>query len=153
MSVAATAPGIRYRGRLPLSQLFGAAIGLVAALLTIVAAPRAAAAQSSERSVRLAIIEVSDSTFSFDASNLRWIKAGERGMAVDPKRRDALVARFDVLHVENGRATALITGATTDLTTEHVVVMEVPLRPWYRSTLFWGGALAGSIIGALLRSL
>jgi hypothetical protein len=133
----------------------GAATVVVA--LAIATAPRAAGAQAAERMVRLTIVEVSDSTFSFDASNLRWIKPGERGMAVDPKRRDALVARFDVLRVENGRATALITGATTDLTTDlttdHVVVLEVPPRPWYRSTLFWRGALAGTLVGALLGSL
>lgn len=128
-----------------------AAAALLAVLL-FAGSPRAAAAQTSERTVRLAIMEVSDSTFSFDASNLRWIKPGERGMAVDPKRRDALVARFDVLRVQNGRATALITGATTDLTTDHVVVMEVPVRPWYRSTLFWGGAALGTLMGAILRS-
>ena len=129
--------------------------GLPAIVLAFafLAAPAAARAQASERTVRLTIIGVSDSTFSFDASNLRWIKAGERGMAVDPKRRDALVARFDVLHVENGRATALITGATTDLTTDHVVVMEVPVKPWYRSSLFWAGTMAGALLGALLGSL
>ena len=121
--------------------------------LALLAMPRAARAQTSERTVRLTIMEVGDSTFSFDASNLRWVKPGERGMAVDPKRRDALVARFDVLRVDHGRATALITGATTDVTTDHVVVLEVPMRPWYRSTLFWGGAMVGAVVGALLGSL
>ena len=103
--------------------------------------------------MRLTIMEVSDSTFSFNASNLRWIKPGERGIAVDPQRRDALVARFDVLRVENGRAIGLITGATTELTTDHVVLLEVPVRPWYHNPLFWAGAMAGTFFGAIVRSL
>lgn len=135
------------------SRLARVGAAAMVVLLALVAAPRAAAAQSSEHSVRLSIVEVGDSTFSFDATNLRWIKPGERGMAVDPRRRDALVARFDVLRVEKGRATALITGATTELTTDHVVVLEVPPSPWYRSTLFWSGTAAGALFGALLRSL
>jgi len=128
-----------------------AAAVVVALLLLAVARP--ARAQASDRTVRLTIVEVSDSTFSFDATNLKWVKPGERGMAVDPKRRDALVARFDVLRVDHGRAIALITGATTDVTTDHVVVLEVPIRPWYRSTLFWSGAMLGTLLGALLGSL
>jgi len=138
-------------GRPAAARLLRAAAVLFAVML-FSGVPRAAAAQASERTVRLAIMDVSDSTFSFDASNLRWIKAGERGMAVDPKRRDALVARFDIVRVENGRATALITGATTELTTDHVVVMEVPIRPWYRSSLFWSGALMGGLLGGLIGS-
>lgn len=118
---------------------------LAVAMLAL--SPRAASAQMLERTVRLAILEVGDSTFSFDAGNLRWVKPGERGMAVDPKRRDALVARFAVLHVDAGRATALITGETTRLSAEHVVVLEVPIRPWYRSSLFWSGALLGALAG------
>ena len=125
--------------------------GLVAAAL-LALAPRPAGAQVLERTVRLAIIEVGDSTFSFDAGNLRWVKPGERGMAVDPKRRDALVARFSVLEVDAGKATALITGETTRLTPDHVVVLEVPIRPWYRSTLFWSGAVLGALGGLIVGS-
>jgi hypothetical protein len=127
-----------------------AAVVLAAALLGL--APRLVSGQVLERTVRLAIIEVSDSTFSFDAGNLRWVKPGERGMAVDPKRRDALVARFSVLQVEAGKATALITGETTRLTPDHVVVLEVPVRPWYRSTLFWSGAVLGALGGLIVGS-
>ena len=130
--------------------LWRTAAFLFAALLFV--APRSGRAQAPERTVRLTIVEVGDSTFAFDASNIRWIKPGERGMAVDPKRRDALVARFDVVRVEGGRATALITGATTELSTDHVVVLEVPVRPWYRSSLFWGGAMVGTLLGALVGS-
>lgn len=147
--------------RVPLGRRSGASVaarllrasGLLLAALLFAAAPRAASAQTSDRTVRLTIMEVGDSTFSFNAANLRWIKPGARGIAVDPQRRDALVARFDVLHVENGRATALITGATTLVTTDHVVLLEVPVRPWYHSTLFWAGAMAGTLVGAMLGSL
>ena len=141
----------RRRGRSAAARLLRAA-GVLGAALMLAAAPRAARAQASDRTVRLTIMEVGDSTFSFNAANLRWVKAGARGIAVDPQRRDALVARFDVLHVENGRATALITGATTVVTTDHVAVMEVPIRPWYHSTLFWAGAMAGTLVGAILGS-
>ena len=152
MSVGAAA-GIAVRkggGR----NVAGYAAAIVGALLVLLLsmAPRAAQAQVSERTVRLTITEVGDSTFSFDAANLRWIKPGARGMAVDPKRRDALVARFAVLRVANGRATAVITGETTELSPEHVVVMEAPIRPWYRSSLFWGGATFGMLLGVLARS-
>ena len=152
MSVGAAA-GIAVRkggGR----SVAGHAAAIVGALLALLLtfAPRATHAQASERTVRLTIMQVSDSTFAFDAANLRWIKPGERGMAVDPKRRDALVARFDVLRVENGRAIALITGATTELTTDHVVVLEVPFKPWYRSSLFWSGTIVGALLGALAGS-
>lgn len=152
--IIATAPRARERRRGgSAAARVVRAVGLLFALALAAAAPRAADAQASTRTVRLAIMEVGDSTFSFDASNLRWIKPGERGMAVDPKRRDALVARFDVLSVANGRAVALVTGATTVLTTDHVVVMEIPERPWYRSSLFWSGATIGTLLGVLVRSL
>ena len=123
-----------------------------AGFMLLASAPRAVRAQVLERTVRLSILEVGDSTFSFDAGNLRWVKPGERGMAVDPKRRDALVARFFVLQVDAGKATALITGETTRLTPEHVVVLEVPIRPWYRSTLFWSGAVLGALGGLIAGS-
>lgn len=153
MSASETTAAAR-RGRrahIPLGTLATIAVALVTLLLS--AALRPASAQVADRTVRLTITEVGDSTFSFDAANLRWIRVGERGMAVDPRRRDALVARFAVLRVENGRATAVITGETTELTAEHLVVMEVPIRPWYRSSLFWGGAVMGTLLGALAGSL
>jgi hypothetical protein len=137
------------------AALGGACRALAAALaivLAALAAPRASGAQVLERTVRLAITEVSDTTFAFDAANLRWVKPGEIGMAVDPRRRDALVARFTILGVERGKATALVTGQTTQLTLDHVVVLEIPIRPWYRSSLFWSGTVLGVLAGALVGS-
>jgi hypothetical protein len=133
----------------------GARRARVAALATGLAAqaaPRSSGAQVLERTVRLAITEVSDTTFAFDAANLRWVKPGEIGMAVDPRRRDALVARFTVLGVDRGKATALVTGQTTQLTLDHVVVLEIPIRPWYRSSLFWSGTVLGVLAGAMVGS-
>lgn len=131
-----------------------ARLAACAALLAcaVAAAPRALRAQVLDRTVRLQVATVGDSTFTFDARNLRWVKPGERGMAVDPRRHDALVARFQVLRVESGLATALITGETTRLSSEHVVVLEIPLRPWYRSSLFWTGAVLGVLAGAFAGS-
>jgi len=124
------------------------------ALLTwgAIGAPRTLRAQVLDRSVRLPVAAVADSTFTFEARNLRWVKPGERGMAVDPRRHDALVARFEVVRVDRGLVTALITGETTRLTPEHVVVLEVPVSPWYRSSLFWTGAVLGMLAGAFAGS-
>jgi hypothetical protein len=124
----------------------------VALALGLAAWPRDAAAQTLERAARFTITAVSDSTFTFAVGSARWVKAGERGMAVDPKRRDALVARFQVLAVGERSATALITGETTPLTPDHVAVLEMPIRPWYSSSLFWSGAVLGLLGGLFVGS-
>ena len=128
-------------------------LATVAALVVGAAAPTRAPAQMLERTVRFQVAAVGDSTFTFNVGQLRWIKAGTRGMAVDPRRRDALVARFQVLGVDGGLATALITGQTTALTPDHVAVLEVPIRPWYASSLFWAGAILGLLGGAAIGSM
>lgn len=124
--------------RLPLL----AALTLAAATI---APPRGAGAQES--AYRFEITAVGDSTFTFPLGRNRWLHPGLQGIAVDPMRRDALVARFRVLRVTPSDATALITGQTTRLTTEHVALIERPRRPWYRSAAFWVGTLLGGAVG------
>ena len=119
---------------------------LVAVLLSL----GAGKAGAQNRSVRFEITQVSDSTFRFPRGAASWVKPGEIGIAVDPRRRDALVARFRVVSVDSGLATAVITGQTTRVATEHIVVMTEPQKPWYRTMAFWGGTLLGFVAGALI---
>ena len=71
--------------------LFGA---ILFAATTTLAAP----AGAQESAVRFEISTVADSTFEFPAGRYAWVAPGIRGIAVDPRRRDALVARFQVLN-------------------------------------------------------
>ncbi|NUQ20032.1 MAG: hypothetical protein HOQ09_03630 [Gemmatimonadaceae bacterium] len=128
---------MRNRILLALALLVGASI-----------APRAAAAQDS--AVRFEIRSVGDSTFTFDVSRAAWVARGQKGIAVDPRRRDGLVARFVVLGVDAGVANALIVGQAQKLTTDHVVLLRPPREHWYASKRFWTGALGGLVAGFLI---
>ena len=119
---------------------------LLSALLLV--APRAARAQN--KGVRFEITQVGDTTFRFPRGAAGWVKPGETGIAVDPRRRDILVARFRVVSVDSGLATAVITGQTTRVATEHIAVMTEPPKPWYRTITFWGGTVLGIVVGALI---
>ena len=46
--------------------------------------------------------------------------------------------------------TAVITGATTRVATEHIAVLTEPQKPWYRTITFWGGTIVGLVFGALI---
>ncbi len=124
----------------------------VSALLTLfvlLAAPAALAGQAPARSARFEISAVGDSTLSFRTGNVRWVKPGQSGTAVDPRRRDALVARFRILSVRNGDVVALVTGQTTAVSTDHVATVPEPGRSWVKSKSFWSGLFVGGAIGAL----
>lgn len=108
---------------------------------------RGAAAQSASPA-RFYITEVGDSTFTFHVDGEKWVRPGQRGRAVDPARRDTLVAMFRILRVTGGDAVALVTGQTTQLTDRHVVLLDMPRKPWYRRALFWVGVLVGGGLGA-----
>ena len=119
---------------------------LVCALLVgAIVAPQRARAQDS--AVRFEIRSVGDSTFTFDVSRAPWVARGQKGIAVDPRRRDGLVARFVVLAVDGGVANALIVGQAQKLTTDHVVLLRPPREHWYASKKFWAGALGGLVVG------
>ena len=102
------------------------------------------------RGVRFEITQVGDTTFRFPRGKAGWVKSGTTGIAVDPRRRDALVAQFKVIRIDSGLVTAVVTGQTTRVATEHVVVINEPPKPWYKGITFWGGTLFGIVIGALL---
>ena len=107
-------------------------------------------AQAQFRGIRFEITQVGDTTFRFPRGNAGWIKPEMTGIAVDPRRRDILVAEFRVVRVDSGLVTALITGQTTRVATEHIVVMPEPPKPWYKGITFWGGTVFGFVIGALI---
>jgi hypothetical protein len=124
--------------------------------LALVISSRPAVAQF--RGVRFEITQVDDTTFRFPRGTASWIRpcrgpvcgAGESGIAVDPRRRDVLVARFKVARIDSGLVTAVITGQTTRVATEHIAVMAEPPKPWYKGITFWAGTVFGVVIGALI---
>lgn len=118
---------------------------LALALACAAGAPRAARAQ--DNAVRFEIRTVGDSTFTFAAPQAPWVARGQKGIAVDPRRRDGLVARFVVLGVDDGVANALILGQSQKVTTDHVVLLRPPRMHWYASKRFWVGALGGLAVG------
>lgn len=126
------------RPRLPRTAVTGAVILLLLS---------SQAARAQQHLTRFFVDSVADSTFVFRTGEARWVRAGQVGIAVDPRERDALVARFRVVGVAGGRATALITGQTTFLTGDHVALMEEPRRPFWRRQLFWAGSVAGAVLG------
>jgi hypothetical protein len=107
--------------------------------------------QAQNRGIRFEITQVGDTTFRFPRGRATWVKPTTSGIAVDPRRRDILVARFRVMKVDSGLVTALITGMTTRVTTDHIAVITEPPKPWYKGITFWGGAVFGFVIGALVR--
>lgn len=121
---------------------------LIAAISTlIVIATGATPAAAQQRTARFFVDSVADSTFVFRVGDVRWIRPGQTGIAVDPRQRDALVARFRVVDVTRDRATALITGQTTFITGDHVVLVEEPRRPFWRRGMFWKGSAVGLLLG------
>jgi hypothetical protein len=123
------------------------AAALVAAAM--LAAPGCARAQ--ETAYRFEITHVSDSTIVLATTHHDWVRARQRGIAVDPLRHDALVARFVVLRVDraSGSAVAVVTGQTTQLTPDHVALITRPAKHWYAQPSFWIGAVLGGVIGAV----
>lgn len=120
---------------------------MAAALLTIGAA---APARAQLKGVRFEIKAVGDTTLGFAAGSERWIRRGLRGSAVDPKKRDVLVAQLRVLQVDpQGNVTATVIGQTTAVTTDHVVVMQEPSPSWFRRRAFWGGLALGATLGVV----
>jgi hypothetical protein len=126
-----------------LTRLLHALLALALAGMAFV---RPVAAQES--AVRFEIAEAGDSTFTFQVGRHPWVRRGLHGIAVDPRRRDVLVARFRVLDVRAGIATALITGQTTNVTSDLVALLDEPRKHWFQQGAFWAGAVLGAIAGA-----
>jgi len=117
-------------------------------LVALVLGPRPAAAQF--RGVRFEITQVGDTTFRFSRGSAAWVRDKATGLVVDPRSRDAFVARFTVARVDSGLVTAVITGQRSRVATEHIAVMAEPPKPWYKGITFWAGTVFGVVIGALI---
>ena len=122
-------------------------VPLLITMCAVALVPRAGAQESA---VRFEISGVADSTFSFMVGRHTWVQAGQRGIVVDPRRRDALVARFRIQRVQSGLATAVVTGQTTALSRDHAALVEQPSRPFFRQPTFWIGLLVGGLGGYLI---
>jgi hypothetical protein len=122
-------------------------LAVMTAALAMVTFARESEAQQRPPA-RFFIHTVGDTTFSFSAPSDPWVKPGMQGLAIDPMRRDSLVARFRIARVEWGEALAVITGQTTAVTNSHVAILRVPEPPWYRRKQFWFGLIAGAGLGA-----
>jgi hypothetical protein len=102
----------------------------------------------SEGDRRFLIVAVGDSTVSLVAPRARWVRPGMYGIAVDPGRRDALVARLYVQSRVADTAVALVTGQTTRMSTDYVAILRRPNTPVLRQRAFWGGVAAGAAAAA-----
>jgi hypothetical protein len=121
--------------------------GLVIAAL-LAATPLAGGAQ--ETSVRFEIASAGDSTFTMVVGRHSWVRPGLYGIVVDPRQRDILIARFQVIAADSANAMGLITGMTTRVTTDHVALLDQPpppAPPWHRRRSFWLGVLFGIAAG------
>ena len=117
----------------------------VALLLSLSVAALPAGAQ--DRSVRFEIVSVTDTSLTFRVGTAQWVKSGKEGVSVDPRRRDALIARFRVTDVRSGQATAVVLGQTSPLSVDHTAVLAEPeVRSWQRRS-FWGALLIGIAAG------
>lgn len=119
---------------------------LVAAALA--AAPNGLAAQ--ETSARFEIASAGDSTFTLVVGRHPWVRPGLYGIVVDPRQRDILIARFQIIAADSANAMGLISGMTTRVTTEHVALLDrppPPAPPWHKRRSFWLGVLFGVAAG------
>jgi len=133
----------RALARRAISLFFGAAL--------VALATRPASAQDS--ATRFEVTGVGDSTVTFRLGRADWVRPGLRGVAVDPRRRDVLVARLRVLAVTRDSAVALVTGQTMPIVPEHVVVIARPQVRFFRSTAFWAGLVGGVVTGFIAGKL
>jgi hypothetical protein len=111
----------------------------------LVTAPHVVAAQ--ETRARFDIDSVGDSTFTFGVARAHWVHRGQRGIAVDATQRDELIARFRVLRVDHGVATAVVTGQTARVQSGEVALLKQPGTPFYVEPYFWAALAAGGLIG------
>jgi hypothetical protein len=116
-------------------------------MLTLGLCALASPARAQERAIRFEIIDAQDTVFTFAVGRYPWVAPGQRGIVVDPRRRDVLVARFRVLTVQEGLATALVTGQTTTLSTSHSALLDEPTKAFWRRGTFWTGLLIGIGLG------
>ena len=124
-------------------QVFAGAL-----LAGILAARSDLAAQ--ETSARFEIASAGDSTFTLVVGRHPWVRPGLYGIVVDPRQRDVLIARFQIIAADSANAMGLVTGMTTRVTTEHVALLDrppPPVPPWHKRRSFWLGVLFGIAAG------
>jgi len=109
-------------------------------------------ARAQETAYRFEITTVGDSTLSLSTEKHERVREGQKGIAVDPVRHDALVARFVIIQVDpvHKRALAIVTGQTTRITTDQVALIDRPSKKWYAQPTLWIGAVVGAIVGAVV---
>ena len=112
------------------------------------AAPQSSPNTPDPRLRRFEVVAVDETTFTILIGADRWVRRGTQGVAVDPKRRDALVARFRILGRVGDSATALVTGQTTRVDPTHVALMREPVAGPLRQKAFWAGIVLGVAAGA-----
>lgn len=98
---------------------------------------------------RFEIDSITDSTATFRIQEARWIRRGMASYAVDPQQRDALVARLRIIARDSLTGTALITSQVARVRPDHFLLVIRPAVPWYRSRVFWAGAVSGISTGAI----
>lgn len=103
----------------------------------------ATAARFPRDAARFQLQPLTDSTVSFLPVEARWVRTGAEGVAVDPARGDALIARVRVMEISNTSAVALVTGQTSRIDPGHVLLLVPPAVPWWRERAFWVGVLSG----------
>ena len=128
-----------------------AALSLLSLVTVFAFSPTEVRAQ--ETTVRFPVTQVGDTTFTFRLGQHEWVRRGQRGIVVDPRQQDVLVARFQIRSVGAGQAQAVITGQTTTVSTQHMALLDVPQRPWYKDARFWIGTAAGALAGFLVGSM
>jgi hypothetical protein len=117
-------------------------------LAAVLAAHNEASAQ--ETSARFEIASAGDSTFTLVVGRHPWVRPGLYGIVVDPRQRDVLIARFQIIAADSANAMGLVTGMTTRVTTEHVALLDKPpppAPPWHKRRSFWLGVLFGIAAG------
>ncbi len=120
---------------------------LAGVVLLIAGALMALPAQAQSRAVRFEITAIGDSTIEFRTGSSKWVRPGQLGVAIDPRRRDVLIARFRVELVREGSALAVITGQATAIALDHVAVLDEPRRSAFATPAFWIGILVGGALG------
>jgi hypothetical protein len=119
-------------------------------LLATIAVLGPAGARAQETSARFEIASAGDSTFTLVVGRHAWVRPGLYGIVVDPRQRDVLIARFQIIAADSANAMGLITGMTARVTTEHVALLEKPpppAPPWHKRRSFWLGVLFGAAAG------
>lgn len=96
---------------------------------------------------RFEIDSVTDSTAIFRVQEARWVRAGLTGYAVDPRQRDALVARVTVVSANGPFAVVQVTSQVALVKPEQVLLILRPEEHWWQRRGFRFGLGAGALLG------